>query len=641
MDVTSVRPPDEPRAPRMTVDPTYFNDLAYYDAPPYLLDGYLVPPTSGGPLSCSPASGPAIGRVAQQLRDTARLRDGNVILRYVANLSAEPYLNPGGPPGYSQDWLTAMTQLAVTGSNAFAAWSADETTDLTAYLTGLGLSVPDAVTVNNKIMSDFNATLAAIRNPGAGMIEGNLRADLKYKWIAVSGEDDPPDYPVNVKIASYPQFHEQITVDGHELSVRYILASSQLSGVVLQEPAIPADDEVVLYIHGEGSRAEEALDLIPEIFSVGAAAGRSFTVIALDLPGFGYTTRIANGVHETIPHEEIADMPPTSGVPGFVDTSPFTGSPLLDFVEHTITTFVETLIVPFGNAVTAVVGGSLGGHMALRFAASGKDWARNVVAWSPASVWERDVSLLGIYSFPHRVIANPVLAGRATEGVTVSAEGTRTETPDWRKTFFDTAWCQPTADIAGQFGPSVAAVALALITAGVITSFLGILLASAIVVALLALTPVPPQPSMWYRDDWPSDPPALYGVAKTTAIQEDLDDRFEVYNLNFRQWHWRISEEMVGYTFDALVPFINKPLLLMVGENDDYPQVHFFSNVTAFASTMTGPGHALTIQDTGHSIHNERPHFLAEQIIGFAPAPPENPDSELLWLFAEIMPSLF
>ncbi len=57
----------------------------------------------------------------------------------------------------------------------------------------------------------------------------------------------------------------------------------------------------------------------------------------------------------------------------------------------------------------------------------------------------------------------------------------------------------------------------------------------------------------------------------------------------------------------------------MVGERDQYPEVHFFSNVSHFATTLGGLSKALTVQDTGHSIHNERPYFLANQIVSFAP----------------------
>ena len=260
-----------------------------------------------------------------------------------------------------------MTQLAATGSGAFAAWSANPTQDLTSYLIQQGMTATAARPASDQIMSDFNAARRAVRNPAAGITENLLRQGMKYNWIAVSGEDDPPDYPVNVDIAKYPQYHVPLIVptpkgvnSSINLSIRCIIASVQGAPTVPQNPVIPPGNEVVLYIHGEGSRAEEAGDFIPALLSVGAAAGRSFTVETFDQPGCGYSTMV--------PHLNVAPMPPTSGGP--IDTTSFSGSPILDFVEAAIVALVEALIVPTRNPITAIVGGSLGGHMALQLAAS-------------------------------------------------------------------------------------------------------------------------------------------------------------------------------------------------------------------------------------------------------------------------------
>jgi pimeloyl-ACP methyl ester carboxylesterase len=441
---------------------------------------------------------------------------------------------------------------------------------------------------------------------------------------------------VNVGIAPCPQYHLPITVptplgpsSNININIRYIIASSKdvaisgcssrFQGSVPSQPYIPPGDEVIIYIHGEGSRAEEALDFIPALFSAAAAAGRSFTVIAFDQPSCGYSTMV--------PHLSVAPMPPISGGP--IDSSAFAGSPILDFVENAILTFVETLVVPRGNPITAVVGGSLGGHMALRIAASQKDWVRNVIAWSPASVMEHDFTVLGI-SVSQRVLTDPVLAGRATDGPSPPWPASA-ELDSLRPDFFSIVWDQDTANVAAQYGPQVAAVAGALITAGFFTSVLSVGLAALVSAALLGLTPVPAQPLMWYRDDWPSGVPpvqlapwgvnAMVGPAKAIYIQETRRDRREVYNADFRRWHWRICEEMIGFTFDGMVPNINKPLLLMVGEKDDYPDVHFLSYVKKLAQSLNGLGKCLTVQDTGHSIHNERPYFLANQTLNFAPRP--------------------
>lgn len=582
--VISIAPPPEPDPPRTT-------SSGYFDAPSELLD------PNSGPINCNTAN--TDGRVSSDLRVSAQLRDGNVILKQAA---ARVAVNLKTPGTYSQDSITATTQLAVTGSDAFAAWSANPTRDLTPYLIQNGMPPAAAATASKQIMSDFNAALQAVRNPGAGMNKNALRQGLKYQWIAVSGEDDPPDYPVNVDIANYPQYHLAVTVptpkgpnSSVSVSIRYIVASKQDAGVAPEQPRIPPGDEVVLYIHGEGSRAEEAADFIPALFSVGAAVGRSFTVIAFDQPSCGYSTMV--------PHLSVAPMPPTSGVSGLADTSSFAGSPILDFVENAIVAFVETLVVPFGNPITAVVGGSLGGHMALRLGASQKGWVRNVIAWSPASVMDHDF-LLGFtifgnavgFTLSQRLLTDPVLADRAT----------KSEVDSSRSDFFNTVWCQDT------FNPKdydYAAVAGAVLSASIITGAVAALGAGAVAAAILSLPTLPAQPQMWYSDGW---------ALKQTYVDESRRDRREVYNANFRQWHWRICEEMIGFKFDSLVPRMNKPLLMMVGEQDDYPEVHFRSNVGQFAAALNGPAQGgLTIQATGHSIHNERPFFLAHQVMNF------------------------
>jgi pimeloyl-ACP methyl ester carboxylesterase len=443
-----------------------------------------------------------------------------------------------------------------------------------------------------------------VRNPGAGMIEASLRTGLASKWIAVSAEDDAPDFPVNVFIAPYPQFHLPITVDGHNLNIRYFLASSQLQGTVLTEPFIPGGNEIVLFIHGEASRAEEACDLIPALFAVGAEAKRSFTVVSLDLPGSSYSTMI--------PHTTVSPMPRASQVGDYVALSGYQGSPVCDFMEKTIVTFVETLLVPMGNPITAVVGGSLGGHMALRLAAGQHDWVNSVVAWSPASV-EDYTTKICVFDLPNRVLAEPPLA---KDAMAVELTGT-----DWkhdsRIDFFSKVWDEVTFP-PRNWGWTVVVVALVLSTTPAFSGTLGWLLFGCILVSLLRLPTVPRQPEMWYRDDWgPVLPGAKFGEAKEIHIAESRLDRHEIYCVVSRQWHWRVCGELLGFTFDALAPQINKPLLLMVGELDNYPAAHFYANVVKFAGRLTGPGHTLTVQDTGHSIHAERPFFLAKQIVDF------------------------
>ena len=604
--VASLLPEELP--PRTTVLPQYTAQGAFSgqiitaqgDLP---ASQFLNPSIAPPPADC--VVGPE-GRLAGLLRTAAAKRDGNVILNMAATNYATNFTSPGT---FSQALLTAMTQLAVTGSNAFAAWSASPTNDLTQSLTQLGMPAAAAAWANQQIFKDFNAAKAAVRNPRAGIDWSTLRQGLSSNWIAVSGEDDPPDFPVNLPIAPFPQFQQQVVVavpteswetsppnNSITLSIRYFIASSGAPGPN-PTPSIPPGDEVILYIHGEGSRAEEALDLVPQLFSVAADAGRSVTVIAMDLPGCGYTMSIIGGVRDTPPHLQIATQPPN--VSGPVNPSSLAGSPLLDFVENAIVAFVEAAVLPFGNPITAVVGGSQGGHMALRLAASQESWVRNVVAWSPMGVCEYDETIAGIITIPHLWLAGPKLWSQAT-----TSELTST-----REDFFSSVWDQPT------FQPDVAdglAIGTAIAAAAVATG-LSTLAMPALAVILetgyVNLATSPPQPQQWYRADWPSTP---------VYILESRLERWEVYNQNFRQWHWRIAMEMLGFTFSALAPYMNVPMQLMAGEDDDYPYVHFASYVPNFATqSLHKPDRALTVQDTGHSIHNERPIFLASQIVGF------------------------
>src|SRR5262249_37950450 len=71
-----------------------------------------------------------------------------------------------------------------------------------------------------------------------------------------------------------------------------------------------------------------------------------------------------------------------------------------------------------------------------------------------------------------------------------------------------------------------------------------------------------------------------------------------------------------------LAPSIQKPLLLMVGEDDRYQLVDIRDNVVGLGKALTGPGRTQTVSYTGHSIHDERPRFLAQQVMDFVPTGP-------------------
>jgi pimeloyl-ACP methyl ester carboxylesterase len=106
----------------------------------------------------------------------------------------------------------------------------------------------------------------------------------------------------------------------------------------------------VLYLHGHGSRIEEGETLFDELVPLGVR------VLALDLPPFGYSEKIA---------------------------AP-SGTYTIAMLCSIIRAFMEARRIR--GAV--VVGGSLGGNLALRLAHSHPTWVSKVVVWSPACAWE-------------------------------------------------------------------------------------------------------------------------------------------------------------------------------------------------------------------------------------------------------------
>jgi hypothetical protein len=130
--------PDE-RTPRTTVLQAYTSQGAFTGQ--IITAQGNIPASSLSDASIAPPAGCVVGpegRLTGALRNVAALRDGNKILQMVAQSYAANVANPGS---FSQTILTAMTQLAVTGSNAFAAWSANPTSNLTSTLTGLGMTL--------------------------------------------------------------------------------------------------------------------------------------------------------------------------------------------------------------------------------------------------------------------------------------------------------------------------------------------------------------------------------------------------------------------------------------------------------------------------------------------------------------------
>ena len=204
---------------------------------------------------------------------------------------------------------------------------------------------------------------------------------------------------------SFPQHDLYFTVPGDlgevVVQTRYAIATAtesvekpvslpQRSLPPVLEPTLPEHDKIILFINGSDSRLEEATELISKLVRLPDGRPSGFAVIAMDLPGSGYAS--------LIDHTEVGPWTPSPTVgfpPLAVGGGPIPIS-LLPFLEKFILRFVATLSTRLGqpglveSRIAAVVGGSLGGNLALRLARRAP-LPRNAVAWSPGSVWQASV----------------------------------------------------------------------------------------------------------------------------------------------------------------------------------------------------------------------------------------------------------
>jgi len=321
---------------------------------------------------------------------------------------------------------------------------------------------------------------------------------------------------------------------------------------------------VILFLHGHSSGAEEALAIIPQILKAGLELGTKYSVISIDLPNNGYS--------ESFDHLRVAPSEATTYPAGIGDHTTPIRTPALDFVEDFIVAFVDALdrVTPTKDRFAGVIGGSLGGNLGLRLGRrplAANPWLNaGIVSWSPASVWPP-------------LVENEVLR-----------KGPDSSKENWQKPEIPSSRTEHFSQVYDQW-----------VGAGILVPHT--------------------QPYFWYRDDW--EP------CKTWHILESRVSRQEVYDANLRQWHWRLAGEQLIYSHvdrvnhhdDTSPPRYTMNtvrLLLVAGRRDDAPGVHIYRHTQELADHMVAtPGRSLFLNDTGHSIHAERPKFLGAQIAEF------------------------
>jgi pimeloyl-ACP methyl ester carboxylesterase len=252
-------------------------------------------------------------------------------------------------------------------------------------------------------------------------------------------------------------------------------------------------------------------------------------------------------------------------------------NPILDFIEDFVVAFGNALIevtkvngIPVvRERIAAVIGGSLGGNLRLRLGRRKvmPDWLnRAIVSWSPASVWTAMVK-----HDPRREGSRDTLV-----------EFQKPEVDGSRRDYFFRVY-----EETRSFG---------------------------------FITLTKPQPTYWYGKSFPD---------ADLHIRLSRIARREIYNPLFRQWHWRGACEQLIFSHveneeygDHSTPvrytlnFVRA--LLAAGEEDNYPFTGIYDATQFVGARMDKtPGRLLLVRHTGHSIHIERPGFLASEIMKF------------------------
>ena len=558
-------------------------------------------------------------RLVQPLRDVAQLRNPYEILARsaAAFFSAQ---NPvaGSVPDEDEELANAFADLAVTGRRTYCLLATPPRTPLDELaLSGAGEHVDLGTTpyTPSELRDEIAGLLAPLvqATPAQSTRAIDAALDRAFRtlwalrgpvvertatraalgWIAVSGEDDMPHRPTNVPPPPYEQYEIPVAVpaSGSHMAVtlqtRFIIASPPIAAAArtphtLRElppdarPLVPEGNHVILFLHGHVSGAEEALTIIPYIHMAGLMRGKKYSIISIDLPNSGYS--------ESFHHEKIATSSATRWPWAPTDSGPIV-TPVLDFIEDFVIAFVDALdqLTPIKQRFSGVFGGSLGGNLGLRLGRRSPmpAWLNaGIVSWNAASVWAPMV--------------NDVIKSQAPGKCQLNWDAM--EQDDSRRGYFHEVYD------------------------------------TVVIPVILPLT----QPQLWYRDGWTP--------CKRLHITGSRRARREVYSANLRRWHWRVAgEQLVFSHVDRVVHGDNSTpwryegnivsQLLIGSANDNFIGSNIFDATRYLADHMTTtPGRILFLRSTGHSVHFERPGYLAKQIVGFLPSnltPPLKPTRTL------------
>ncbi len=614
------------------------------------------------------------GRLNPSLRDSSLVQWGDAVSTLAAAavfrlLEVGGATAPSGFGGAGEPVVThALADLAVSGEGNLAAFREAAAEGGRVDIGALRRRVRGAVVAE---ATRLGATLVVGREgdiPGAvdhvvdralavvwalhGPASHRESARPPLGWIAVCAERDVPPRPVNVPATSWPCADLGVTVehDGRSIStrIRYAIAGAADAeeSVAVREglpdterpPLIPEDALVLVFLHGHSSRIEEAGSFYQGLLDEQefSSFARPLVVIAFDFPSNGYSSYVD--------HEEISPLGTTTRfVPDRPEERRFG---LLEYYEKVSVAFMEQLdrrIVESGGAsilprVAAFVGGSMGGNLALRLSerlVTSPSWLDALVSWSPASSYVSfgrsdyfipspgehfDPIAKEALERPHERCLQAESEGSRADFIGLQMQGERLindGTPGFEAgvrllSFF----LQP---LVGGIAPLVLGPGLGPLVSG----FLGPTVFGSLVVEGVANISAVKQSDEWLRED------CRRGFDATAATQSALMYLNEVYSAARRRTHWRVAYEQLLFSHQDQVAASRGvpcyeasevPTLLVAGANDvvDEHRFNIFGGVTFLAPRMTNnPGYAVLVDATGHSIHAERPRWLARRILTF------------------------
>ncbi len=536
------------------------------------------------------------------------------------SLSMGTTVGPAPLPLPDPALVTAVAQLAVTGRQMYEEFAklvpqdADLVSAVQFYNPGVTFpaTMPDTA---HSVLDEAYRAVWAIRANDPGW--RSFRPQLC--WMAASGFDDTPHRPVNVPTAPYPQYDIGFSVtppDGGSpipVTTRFMVASAHTfigpsnpeqsvfvdpapdileapsSGPFSDTPAprsipddapvFPPGNQIIIYVHGGGSRAEEAVDMANSLIVEGAGQGVDYTVVSFDLPNSAYAAPF-----------DISQLVGSSYHPSEMH--------VLKFEQQYVIDFIEQLDQQFGagikDRIVAVMGGSLGGNTSLLLTGSydpvSRPYLKTIVAWSATAV--APSTYLGIISQGD--------VGAFVAGLRAQATS-------------DEAWGDHSTE----------------------SQYINDMYYNPLLKGAPPLTPhIPAQPIMWYRgaDDWQ--------LCKSSSIACSRFDRYEIYSKMSRHWTTAIDLEQIFFSFQDFTlqgssfqnpnngfEILNSPpgaqppphLLLAAGDNDNFNPNAIYNSTIDLVRLIRrwARGKAEFWYDTGHSFHNERPNLFAQEVVYF------------------------